>query len=157
MSVSPEQQLRAYVEYFRDLGVYELYQRESPRVGMPEQRPDQVGIEPAPVLARVLDDEPARIASLVTQTSVHGHTNYDVSWLAGSSAVYEWQRGFAAELEFTLRQNHVDRVATSSTLFHGGDMHSFLTMFNGYYRFHNETPFTHVRRILLFCIFAARL
>src|ERR1700761_9405895 len=37
MSVSPEQQLRAYVEYFRDLGVYELYQRESPRVGMPEQ------------------------------------------------------------------------------------------------------------------------
>ena len=37
MSVSPEQQLRAYVEYFRDLGVYELYQRESPQVGMPER------------------------------------------------------------------------------------------------------------------------
>jgi len=35
MSVSPEQQLRAYVEYFRDLGVYELYQRESPQVGVP--------------------------------------------------------------------------------------------------------------------------
>jgi uracil-DNA glycosylase family 4 len=37
MSVSPEQQLRAYVEYFRDLGVYELYQRESPQVGVPER------------------------------------------------------------------------------------------------------------------------
>jgi len=37
MSVSPEQQLRAYVEYFRDVGVVELYQRESPQVGMPER------------------------------------------------------------------------------------------------------------------------
>jgi DNA polymerase len=37
MSVSPEQQLRAYVEYFRDLGVYELYRRESPQVGVPER------------------------------------------------------------------------------------------------------------------------
>ncbi len=37
MSVSPEQQLRAYVEYFRDLGVYELYQRESPQVEVPER------------------------------------------------------------------------------------------------------------------------
>ena len=37
MSVSPEQQLRAYVEYFRDLGVFELYRRESPQVGVPER------------------------------------------------------------------------------------------------------------------------
>src|SRR5215469_7107226 len=37
MSVSPEQQLRAYVEYFRDVGVVELYQRESRQVGMPER------------------------------------------------------------------------------------------------------------------------
>jgi DNA polymerase len=37
MNVSPEQQLRAYVEYFRDLGVYELYQHESPQVAMPER------------------------------------------------------------------------------------------------------------------------
>jgi DNA polymerase len=37
MSVSPEQQLRAYVEYFRDLGVYELYRRDSPQVDMPER------------------------------------------------------------------------------------------------------------------------
>ena len=32
MSLTPEQQLRAYVEYFRDLGVYELYRQASPEV-----------------------------------------------------------------------------------------------------------------------------
>jgi DNA polymerase len=37
MSVSPEQQLRAYVEYFRDLGVYDLYRHGSPQVVMPER------------------------------------------------------------------------------------------------------------------------
>jgi DNA polymerase len=37
MSLSPEQQLRAYVEYFRDLGVYEMYCRETPQVGVPER------------------------------------------------------------------------------------------------------------------------
>ena len=37
MNLSPEQQLRAYVEYFRDLGVHELYQRESPQVSVPER------------------------------------------------------------------------------------------------------------------------
>lgn len=37
MSLSPEQQLRAYVEYFRDLGVYEMYRCEATQVGMPER------------------------------------------------------------------------------------------------------------------------
>jgi len=37
MNVSPEQQLRAYVEYFRDLGVYELYRHEAPRMVVPER------------------------------------------------------------------------------------------------------------------------
>jgi DNA polymerase len=37
MSLSPEQQLRAYVEYFRDLGVYEMYRREAPQVSAPER------------------------------------------------------------------------------------------------------------------------
>ena len=37
MSVSPEQQLRAYVEYFRDLGVHELYRHASPEMAMPER------------------------------------------------------------------------------------------------------------------------
>jgi uracil-DNA glycosylase len=37
MGLSPEQQLRAYVEYFRDLGVHELYRRTSSEVEMPER------------------------------------------------------------------------------------------------------------------------
>jgi uracil-DNA glycosylase len=37
MSLSPEQQLRAYVEYFRDLGVYELYRQASPEMALPER------------------------------------------------------------------------------------------------------------------------
>ncbi|HLI75973.1 MAG TPA: uracil-DNA glycosylase [Acidobacteriaceae bacterium] len=35
MSVSPEQQLRAYVDYFRDLGVHELYRHEAGLAQMP--------------------------------------------------------------------------------------------------------------------------
>lgn len=35
MSFSP-QQLRAYVEYLRDMGVYDLYRKDEPRVGLPE-------------------------------------------------------------------------------------------------------------------------
>ena len=35
MSVSP-QQLRAYVDYLRDMGVYDLYRKDEPRVGLPE-------------------------------------------------------------------------------------------------------------------------
>ena len=54
MSVSPEQQLRAYVEYFRDLGVYELYRRESPQGGLPERwRELLAGPRPAAESARV--------------------------------------------------------------------------------------------------------
>ncbi|HEX5283210.1 MAG TPA: uracil-DNA glycosylase family protein [Bryocella sp.] len=37
MSASPEQQLRAYVEYFRDLGVYELYRHAEAEIAMPER------------------------------------------------------------------------------------------------------------------------
>lgn len=37
MGLSAEQQLRAYVEYFRDLGVYELYRHGKPEVVMPER------------------------------------------------------------------------------------------------------------------------
>jgi DNA polymerase len=36
MSVSPEQQLRAYVDYLRDLGIYDLYRREEPGIELPE-------------------------------------------------------------------------------------------------------------------------
>jgi DNA polymerase len=37
MSGSAEQELRAYVEYFRDLGVYELYAREQTQWAMPQR------------------------------------------------------------------------------------------------------------------------
>lgn len=37
MSLTPEQQLRAYVEYFRDLGVHELFRHDSSQVAMPER------------------------------------------------------------------------------------------------------------------------
>ncbi len=36
MSVSPEQQLRAYVDYLRDMGIYDLYRRDDPSVTLPE-------------------------------------------------------------------------------------------------------------------------
>jgi DNA polymerase len=51
MSVSPEQQLRAYVDYFRDLGVYELYQHELPQVVMPERWRELLA-RPKPVIAQ---------------------------------------------------------------------------------------------------------
>lgn len=37
MSVSPEQQLRAYVDYLRDMGVYDLYRREDPATALPAE------------------------------------------------------------------------------------------------------------------------
>jgi uracil-DNA glycosylase family 4 len=36
MSVTTEQQLRAYVDYLRDMGVYDLYRRDEPAVLLPE-------------------------------------------------------------------------------------------------------------------------
>lgn len=46
MSASPEQQLRAYVDYFRDLGVYELYAHETATWAMP-QRWRELSVTPA--------------------------------------------------------------------------------------------------------------
>jgi OOP family OmpA-OmpF porin len=87
-------------------------------------------------------NDATRVTNLTTGGSVHAHTNVDMGWLAGTSVGYEWKQGFAGEFEFTFRQNHVDRIASSNSLFAGGDLHSFAMMFNGYYRFHNRTPFT---------------
>jgi OmpA-OmpF porin, OOP family len=92
--------------------------------------------------AAFVDNDAARVTNLTTGGSVHAHTNLDAGWLAGSSAGYEWKKGFAGEFEFTFRQNHVNRIASSNSLFAGGDLHCFAMMFNGYYRFHNQTSFT---------------
>ncbi|HSU19778.1 MAG TPA: uracil-DNA glycosylase family protein [Acidobacteriaceae bacterium] len=37
MNATPEQQLRAYIEYFRDMGVYDLYRREPAQAALPER------------------------------------------------------------------------------------------------------------------------
>lgn len=34
--MAPEQQLRAYVDYLRDMGIYDLYRRDDPKVLLPE-------------------------------------------------------------------------------------------------------------------------
>ncbi|AEU36247.1 uracil-DNA glycosylase [Granulicella mallensis] len=36
MSLTPQQHLRAYVDYLRDLGIYDLYRRENPATLLPE-------------------------------------------------------------------------------------------------------------------------
>ena len=36
MSLVPEEQLRAYVDYLRDMGVYDLYRRDEPKTVLPE-------------------------------------------------------------------------------------------------------------------------
>jgi OmpA-OmpF porin, OOP family len=91
-------------------------------------------------------EEGARVSSDSAPFSLNAHTNYDVGWLAGASAGYAWDlwnQGFATELEFTFRQNHVDRIATTGTaLTEGGDLHSYDIMLNQYYRFKNSSPFT---------------
>jgi DNA polymerase len=46
MSVSP-QQLRAYVDYLRDMGVYDLYRQDQPRVMLPEGFAAVVANKPA--------------------------------------------------------------------------------------------------------------
>src|ERR1700686_2325815 len=76
------------------------------------------------------NNDSARVTALTTGGSVRAHTNYETGWLAGSSAGYEWKQGFAGELEFTFRQNHLNRIASSGPLFIGGDLHSFAMMFN---------------------------
>jgi OmpA-OmpF porin, OOP family len=89
-------------------------------------------------------NEGTRVSSDEAPFALHAHTNYDVGWLAGASAGYNWDwwnQGFATEFEFTFRQNHVDRVATSTPLTVGGDLHSYDMMLNQYYRFQNPTPF----------------
>src|SRR6204780_5865794 len=37
--------------------------------------------------------------------TIRAHTNFDVGWLAGANAGYEWPLGFALEEEFAFRQN----------------------------------------------------
>jgi OmpA-OmpF porin, OOP family len=92
--------------------------------------------------ATFFNDEYTRVV-IPPFPTIGSHTNFDVGWLAGASAGYEWPLGLALEEEFTFRESHLDRVATTGgSLFTGGDAHSYSIMTNGYYRWHNSTPFT---------------
>jgi len=42
---SPSRQLRAYVDYLRDLGIYDLYRRENPRALLPEALRESLTVE----------------------------------------------------------------------------------------------------------------
>jgi uracil-DNA glycosylase family 4 len=42
MTAVPEQQLRAYVDYLRDLGIYDLYRRDTPSTLLPESLRDKL-------------------------------------------------------------------------------------------------------------------
>src|SRR5579872_257058 len=52
MNASPEQQLRAYIDYFRDLGVFELYRQEQAKVLVPERWRELLATAQAPQQAR---------------------------------------------------------------------------------------------------------
>jgi DNA polymerase len=65
---APEQQLRAYVDYLRDMGVYDLYRRENPSVLLPEALREslaaQTAVVPA-VKAAAAPTAPTRSAAAV--------------------------------------------------------------------------------------------
>ncbi len=77
MEVSPEQGLRAWIEYLRDMGMYDLYHRESPALGLPEGlldrlRPSATGpVVPAVRLGAVAAKlaEPPRSATVARLAS----------------------------------------------------------------------------------------
>jgi len=92
--------------------------------------------------ASLLNEDSARVTTLSGGGSVHAHNNFDPGWLAGGAAGFESSNGLAAELEYTFRQNHLNRIASTAPLFLGGDLHTSAIMLNGYYRFFNKTHFT---------------
>ena len=48
MEATPQQQLRAYVDYLRDLGIYDLYRRDDPATLLPESLRQAIASTPAP-------------------------------------------------------------------------------------------------------------
>jgi len=71
---APEQQLRAYVDYLRDMGVYDLYRRENPSVILPEELRTALAaavpaIKTASVPAAPHASKPAAVAAPVAPTA----------------------------------------------------------------------------------------
>ena len=51
MTSPPEQQLRAYVDYLRDMGIYDLYRRDNPSAILTEELRTKLAAQVAPTLA----------------------------------------------------------------------------------------------------------
>jgi DNA polymerase len=47
--MAPEQQLRAYVDYLRDMGIYDLYRRDDPKVLLPEGLRERLAVGAKPL------------------------------------------------------------------------------------------------------------
>ena len=59
MSVSPQQQLRAYIDYLRDMGIYDLYRNNDPRFLLPEGFANERASQQASELAKPSSAAPA--------------------------------------------------------------------------------------------------
>jgi uracil-DNA glycosylase family 4 len=68
MSLTPQQNLRAYVDYLRDLGIYDLYRREEPQTLLPESLRTAMR-ESAPPIA-VAAASPASVPRAATPPAV---------------------------------------------------------------------------------------
>jgi uracil-DNA glycosylase family 4 len=69
MDPSPQQHLRAYVDYLRDLGVYDLYVRNDPATALPESLRAAIAAGPAapPVLRQAASSPPVNRAQSATR------------------------------------------------------------------------------------------
>ncbi len=63
MSLTPQQNLRAYVDYLRDLGIYDLYRRDEPKALLPETLRAAIANSAAPAKAVAATAPPPRIAA----------------------------------------------------------------------------------------------
>jgi uracil-DNA glycosylase family 4 len=79
----PEQQIRAYVDYLRDMGIYDLYRREDPKVLLPDGLKERIAsarstrpvVAPARAAAPVVPETPrapsaSRIAPVTASSSM---------------------------------------------------------------------------------------
>jgi DNA polymerase len=62
--------LRAYVDYLRDLGVYDLYHRDAPSVSLPESLRHALSATPPPATTNPILTPPPSVARIAPQTPV---------------------------------------------------------------------------------------
>jgi uracil-DNA glycosylase family 4 len=70
--MTPQQQLRAYVDYLRDMGIYDLYRRDEPSVLLPESLRAQLTAAPQPnpapaIPSRTAPTLPVRATAIAPQ------------------------------------------------------------------------------------------